>query len=31
MKALCEPEVLLLEGLPLFMLWLPLGCVEGKG
>lgn len=26
-----ETKVPLLEGLPLFMLWLPLGHVEGKG
>lgn len=31
MKALGEPEVPLLEGLPLFMLLLPLGHVQGKG
>ena len=30
MKALREPEVPLLEGLPLFMFWLPLGRVEEK-
>lgn len=31
MKALGETKVPLLEGLPLFMLWLPPGRVEGKG